>query len=76
MFLPFVSHFFAMLLYIFFPAVPVRIRVPPFHRTYLFFLSPAFLNDVTLRCNPYIMCITRSTGYFGIMHTVKGGFTA
>ena len=28
-----------------------------------------FLNDVTLRCNPYIMCITRSTGYFGIMHT-------
>ena len=23
-----------------------------------------------LRCNPYIMCITRSTGYFGIMHTV------
>ena len=52
--------------------MPVRILVPLFHRTHLLFLGSAFLNDVTLRCspNPYIMCITRSTGYFGIMHTV------
>ena len=55
---------------VFFYAVPVRILVPLFHRTHLLFLGSTFLNDVTLRCNPYIMCITRSTGYFGIMHTV------
>ena len=71
MIFPFISHFFAMLLYCLFSAVPVRILVPPFHRTHLFFLGSAFLNDVTLRCNPYIMCITRSTGCLvGIMHTV------
>ena len=50
--------------------MPVRILVPLFHHTHLLFLGSAFLNDVTLRCNPYIMCITRSTGCFGIMHTV------
>ena len=47
----------------------VRILVLLFHCTHLLFLVSTFLNDVRLRCNPYIMCITRSTGCFGIMHT-------
>ena len=55
----------------FFPAVPVRIRVLPFHRAHLLFLGSSFLNNVTLRCNSHIMCITRITGCFSIMHTVK-----
>ena len=50
--------------------MPFRIFVSPFHCTHLFFPGTAFLNHVTLRCNPYIKCITRSTGCFGIMHTV------
>ena len=50
--------------------MPFRILGPLFHRTHLLFLGSTFLNDVTLRCNPYIMCITRSNGCFGFMHTV------
>ena len=70
MIFPFVSHFLAMLLFCIFSAESVRILVLTFHRHHFFFLGSAFLNDVTVRCNPYIMCITRSTGCFDIMHTV------
>ena len=70
MFFPFVSHFFAILLYCLIRQCQFVFlcRFSMVH-IYYFVAQHSWMMS-HLRCNPYIMCITRNTGYFDIMHTV------